>query len=176
MLRIVSAAVAATLFGFTGLASAQTGNYPYATDRSTNAPAYRGYEQNTRGYDQNTRGYDQNGTQQNARWGTTPMTGSAAPNTTRYREYGATRSNNHFASEGEARSGCRGDTVVWVNIKSGVYHFTGSHSYGNTKHGAFMCRADADRSGSYRAAKHELPMQQNPGRTLAPQSGSSMYR
>jgi hypothetical protein len=94
----------------------------------------------------------------------------------RDREYGAARSNNQFASEAEAKSSCRGDTVVWVNTKSHVYHLAGSHSYGNTKHGAFMCRADADRNGGYWAAKNELRMQQNPDRSFAPLSGSGMHR
>jgi hypothetical protein len=55
MLRIVSAAVAATLFGFTGLPSAQTAEYPYSADKPITAPANRGYEQNYR-YDRNYRG------------------------------------------------------------------------------------------------------------------------
>ena len=135
MLRTVSTAVAATLFGFAGLALAQTASYPNSTDRSMSTPANRGYEQNTRGYDQ-----DYRSTQQDGRWGAAPMGSSTAPNTTRDREYGPARANNRFASEGEARAGCRGDTVVWVNTKSNVYHFAGSHAYGNTKRGAFLCR------------------------------------
>jgi len=170
MLRIVSAAVAATLVCFTGLASAQTAGYPAPSDRSITAPTNRGSDQNYRGYDQNYRGT------QNSRWGAGQTGSSTASNTMRDREYGAARSKNQFASETEANSRCRGDTVVWVNTKSHVYHFAGSHSYGNTKHGAFMCRADADRSGGYRAAKNELRMQQNPDRNFAPQSGSGMYR
>jgi hypothetical protein len=169
MLRIVSAAVAATLFGFTGLASAQTAGYPYSTDRSITAPSNRGYEQNYR-YDQNYRSTP------NSRWGAGRTGSSTASNTMHDRDYGAARNNNQFASEAEARSNCRGDTVVWVNTKSHVYHFAGSHSYGNTKHGAFMCRADADRSGAYRAAKNELHMQQNSDRGFAPQSGSGLHR
>ena len=169
MLRIVSAAVAATLFGFTGLASAQTPGYPYSTDRSITAPSNRGYEQNYR-YDQNNRGTP------NSRWGASPSGSSTASNAMHAREYGAARSKNQFASEAEAKSSCRGDTVVWVNTKSHVYHFAGSHSYGNTKHGAFMCHADADRSGGYRAAKNVLRMQQNPDRSIAPQSGSGLHQ
>src|SRR3954453_5880948 len=124
MLRIVSAAVAATLFGFTGLASAQTAGYPTSTDRSISVPTNRGHEQNYRGYDQNYRGT------QNSRWGAGQTGSSTASNTMRDREYGAARSKNQFASETEANSSCRGDTVVWVNTKSHVYHFAGSHSYG----------------------------------------------
>ena len=60
-----------------------------------------------------------------------------------------------FATEAEAKSGCRGDTVVWVNTKTHVYHLAGTADYGHTKHGAFMCRADADRTGKLRAAKGE---------------------
>jgi len=64
---------------------------------------------------------------------------------------------NQFASESEARSHCRGETVVWANTKTHVYHFAGNTAYGHTKHGAFMCRADADRTGKLRAAKNEPP-------------------
>jgi hypothetical protein len=41
--------------------------------------------------------------------------------------------------------------MVWVNTGSKVYH-TGGRYYGNTKHGQFMTRAEAESKG-YRAAK-----------------------
>jgi hypothetical protein len=44
--------------------------------------------------------------------------------------------------------------VVWVNDKSHVYHFPGTRDYGNTKHGEYMCEADAQSAGN-RAAKNE---------------------
>ena len=82
-----------------------------------------------------------------------------------------------FSSEGAARAHCAGDTVVWVNTKSHVYHFAGSKDYGNTKHGAFMCRADADRAGTLHAAKNELRMQGGSDRTVTSRfSGSSTNR
>ena len=59
--------------------------------------------------------------------------------------------------EGTARANCGNDTVVWVNTRSQIYHFAGASAYGHTKRGAFMCRADADRSGTFRAAKNEKP-------------------
>lgn len=77
-------------------------------------------------------------------------------------------SSGQFASEAEARSNCRGDTVVWANTKSHVYHFPGAPKFGHTKRGAFMCQADAERSGSFRAAKNEKPVRGF--------SGSSMPR
>jgi len=46
-----------------------------------------------------------------------------------------------------------GGTVVWLNTKSGIYHFAGSRDYGRTKQGAYMCRTDADKVA--RAAKNE---------------------
>jgi hypothetical protein len=42
---------------------------------------------------------------------------------------------------------CVGDTVVWVNTKTGVYHFPGMTWYGHTKEGKYICKADADSEG-----------------------------
>ena len=52
------------------------------------------------------------------------------------------------------RRAARPDTVVWVNINSKIYHFTGYSDYGKTKKGAYMCERDAT-GGGFRAAKNE---------------------
>jgi hypothetical protein len=57
-----------------------------------------------------------------------------------------------YANEGEAKNGCRGDPVVWVNLRSGVYHDNASRSYGATKSGAYMCERDSV-AGGFRASK-----------------------
>lgn len=54
---------------------------------------------------------------------------------------------SHFQSEQEAKAHCPHDTVVWVNTKSGVYHFKGQRWYGNTNQGAYLCRKEADAEG-----------------------------
>ena len=61
---------------------------------------------------------------------------------------------NEFTSEAQATAHCPGQTVVWLNSKSGVYHFAGTKNYGNTKAGAYMCEADATAAGD-RASKNE---------------------
>jgi hypothetical protein len=43
---------------------------------------------------------------------------------------------------------------VWANIPSRVYHFYGTHNYGHTKSGAYMCERDTAAAG-YRVAKNE---------------------
>jgi hypothetical protein len=59
-----------------------------------------------------------------------------------------------FADEGQAKAHCPGDTVVWANLTSKVYHFNGGKSYGNTKRGAYMCEKEA-MTAQYRASKNE---------------------
>ena len=61
---------------------------------------------------------------------------------------------NQFASEAQAKGHCATDTVVWANLSSKVYHFSGHRDYGNTKRGAYMCEGDATQQG-FRAAKNE---------------------
>jgi hypothetical protein len=43
-----------------------------------------------------------------------------------------------FTSEEQAKARCPDDTVVWANLRSKIYHFSGTHNYGNTKAGAYM--------------------------------------
>ena len=52
-----------------------------------------------------------------------------------------------FATEAEARVSCAADTVVWVNLRSNVYHGSVSRSYGATKQGAYMCEKESVASG-----------------------------
>jgi hypothetical protein len=83
---------------------------------------------------------------------------------------------NQFSTESDARAHCGSNTVVWVNTKSHVYHIPGSREFGQTKRGAFMCQADADRAGTFRAAKNELRMRGSNERSLGAGAGSSMNR
>jgi hypothetical protein len=62
--------------------------------------------------------------------------------------------NSQFASEGQAKAHCPGDTVVWVNLSSKIYHYSGHKDYGTTKRGAYMCERDTAAVG-VRAAKNE---------------------
>jgi hypothetical protein len=59
-----------------------------------------------------------------------------------------------YRTEGEARGHCPAETIVWVNLKSKIYHFTGTKNYGNTKAGAYMCEREAMAQGD-RASKTE---------------------
>jgi len=43
---------------------------------------------------------------------------------------------------------------VWVNLDTGVYHYSNSRYYGKTKSGKYMSEADAMKAG-YHAAKNE---------------------
>jgi hypothetical protein len=77
-----------------------------------------------------------------------------APRTERRRAAVAPKGANEFATEAEAKAHCPGDTVVWANTRSKVYHFAGTHTYGNTKAGAYMCEKDTAAAG-IRSAKNE---------------------
>jgi hypothetical protein len=81
----------------------------------------------------------------------TPM---AAPAPTAPKPHAGATGASGFSTETQARAHCPSDTVVWVNTKSGVYHFAGNDNYGTTKQGTYMCEADAKAAGD-RAAKNE---------------------
>jgi hypothetical protein len=59
-----------------------------------------------------------------------------------------------FATEALAKAHCPTDTIVWANLDSKIYHFSGNKNYGTTKEGAYMCEKDALGQG-VRAAKNE---------------------
>ncbi|HTM75934.1 MAG TPA: hypothetical protein VL198_22115 [Pseudolabrys sp.] len=61
---------------------------------------------------------------------------------------------NQYATEGQAKFRCLNGTVVWANLDSKIYHFSGNKTYGQTKAGAYMCERDAQGQGM-RAAKNE---------------------
>lgn len=58
-----------------------------------------------------------------------------------------------FASQTQAKQHCPADTVVWLNTKSGIYHYQGSRWYGVTEHGAYVCEKEAIAAGM-RASKN----------------------
>ena len=45
---------------------------------------------------------------------------------------------------------CLFEPVVWVNMRSHVYHVVGSRSYGHGRYGVYMCESEA-KSAGYRA-------------------------
>jgi hypothetical protein len=59
-----------------------------------------------------------------------------------------------FVTETEAKASCPGDTVVWANTGSNIYHHAGAATYGKTKRGAYMCEKNTAAAG-IRAAKNE---------------------
>jgi glucan-binding YG repeat protein len=61
---------------------------------------------------------------------------------------------NQFTTEALAKAHCPSDTVVYVNLKSNIYHFAGHKDYGNLKDGTYMCEKDTAGAGA-RAAKNE---------------------
>ena len=78
-----------------------------------------------------------------------PTTPKPIPTTTT-----APAGNTEFSTEAQAKGHCPGDTVVWANLKSKIYHFAANKTYGTTKNGAYMCEKES-MSGGFRAAKNE---------------------
>lgn len=58
-----------------------------------------------------------------------------------------------FASQAQAQQHCPADTVVWLNTKSGIYHYQGSRWYASTEHGTYVCEKEAIAAGM-RASKN----------------------
>ena len=79
---------------------------------------------------------------------------SAEPRTSSVPTAASPTGANQFASESQAKAHCPGDTVVWANLSSKIYHYSGHKDYGTTKRGAYMCERDTAASG-VRAAKNE---------------------
>jgi hypothetical protein len=52
-----------------------------------------------------------------------------------------------FDTEAAAQAHCPHDVVVWLNTNSGIYHEKGMRWYGRTKHGAYVCRREANAAG-----------------------------
>ena len=146
MSRVTSLAAAAAVVAYAGLAFAQQPTYsPMSPNRNSAQPAFGS--------------------------ATAPSDRQTVMPWQRQSTIGretTTNSPGQFASESEAKARCGSDSVVWVNTKSHVYHFSGSKDYGHTKRGAFMCRADADRSGGFRAAKNEIKIGQTEASCLSP--------
>jgi hypothetical protein len=42
---------------------------------------------------------------------------------------------------------CPADRLVWVNTRSGIYHYKGERYFGSTKDGKFVCEKEALREG-----------------------------
>ena len=57
---------------------------------------------------------------------------------------------NRFSTEAAAKAHCPGDTVVWATLtRSRAFHLSGDRYYGKTRHGAYMCRKDAENAGMH---------------------------
>jgi hypothetical protein len=58
---------------------------------------------------------------------------------------------DEYATEQAAHGRCGSDPVVWANLETKVWHVPGDKYYGNTKHGAYMCRTIASTHGLHAA-------------------------
>ncbi len=83
-----------------------------------------------------------------------PMTAAASMAPAPKLETGKLPKADEFKTVAEANAHCPGNTVVWSTLaKSKIFHAAGSKYYGKTKHGAYVCKADALSFG-FHAAKN----------------------
>ena len=79
-----------------------------------------------------------------------------------------------YAAENLPRPSCPGDTVIWLNQNTGVYHVPGDRWYGRTKHGAYECErqaiAEGDKKSGVRGARHKSRNLRKAAPTDAPHS------
>lgn len=59
----------------------------------------------------------------------------------------------HYSDPAAAAKACK-SPVVWVNPNSQIYHLPGSHYYGTTKDGYYMCEKAAQAAGNRQADSH----------------------
>ena len=86
-----------------------------------------------------------------------PAAAAPAPKPAAPKPAAAPTGAGEYQTDAEAKARCPTDTVVWVNTKTGIYHFAGTHSYGKTKQGAYMCEADAKAAGHRASEKEKHP-------------------
>lgn len=76
---------------------------------------------------------------------------SSGTGTVHHARYGSTATkaapSNQYADESAAQAHCPADTVVWLNLHSGIWHLKGERWYGHTKHGAYVCEKEAAAAG-----------------------------
>ena len=59
-----------------------------------------------------------------------------------------------WVKEETAQKNCKGDTVVYINEKSGIYHMPGSKNYGKVADGKYACLAAVQKDGRFTEAKN----------------------
>jgi hypothetical protein len=53
-----------------------------------------------------------------------------------------------FTTASQAQQHCPNDTVVWLNLRTMMWHEKGKRWYGITKYGAYVCEKDAAAAGA----------------------------
>src|ERR1700733_16339240 len=68
---------------------------------------------------------------------------SAMPAAQTALQVAAARSLQLFSTPQAAQKHCPNDMVVWLNTRTGIYHYAGQRWYGNTEYGAYVCEKEA---------------------------------
>lgn len=54
---------------------------------------------------------------------------------------------HEYSTPEQAQAHCPNDTVVWLNTRTGIWHYAGQRWYGNTRRGAYVCEEEAAAAG-----------------------------
>src|SRR5579862_2198532 len=80
----------------------------------------------------------------NAKTSTTTTTTTTTTKTVHKHSVSHSHAKKHSSTQHKA---AKKETTVWVNTKSGVYHYPGQRWYGNTKEGKYMPESEVRKAG-----------------------------
>ena len=57
---------------------------------------------------------------------------------------------NLYDALADAQKHCPGDTIVWINFNTKIYHYSNSKLYGTSSNGKYACLGEVSKDPQYR--------------------------